>query len=63
MSGCRLVATGAERTARIAGHIGCATATADAISGTFTVTFDLNGPLTGTFTAVECATGYYPTFP
>jgi hypothetical protein len=38
-------------------------ADADAISGTFMVTFDLHGPLTGTFTAVECPGGYYPTFP
>ncbi len=33
------------------------------ISGTFDVTFPLHGPLVGTFTAVACPTGWYPTFP
>ena len=56
-SGGELTGTG------VGGQLMITSATADAISGTFMVTFDLNGPLTGTFTAVECATGYYPTFP
>jgi hypothetical protein len=33
------------------------------VAGSFTVSFPLHGPLVGTFTAVACPTGYYPTFP
>ena len=45
------------------GQIVVTDAGASSISGNFNVAFVQNGPLVGTFTAVSCPTGYYPTFP
>lgn len=39
------------------------TSVGGSISGTFDISFPLHGPLVGTFTAVDCPTGWYPTFP
>lgn len=47
-----------------AGQIEVTSVAADgSISGTFSVTFVAGGQLDGTYTAVACPTGYYPTFP